>query len=130
MVGPKLLLAASLGVAQAALLPRAFKVPSGNGFPSPDDQQTLAIEQQAGGKLPNSPPAKSLGAGTTTAFQLIAFNELFETAYFSSLVKNITDGAPGYENPPTGALDTLKVVLAVSKPLLFAGFKQVANVHV
>ncbi|TQS32634.1 hypothetical protein Golomagni_07045, partial [Golovinomyces magnicellulatus] len=38
-----------------------------------------------------------LGPGSTTAFQLITFNELFETAFFGSLVNNITTGVPGYE---------------------------------
>jgi hypothetical protein len=72
-------------------------IPNNDGFPEPNDQQKLAIGQQANGLLPNSPLPSSLGEGSTTAFQLIAFNELFETAYFSSILQNITDGVEGFQ---------------------------------
>lgn len=85
------------GLASAAVLPRAYEVPQSNGFPNPSPNQTLIIETQAGGLLPNAPLPTTLGANSITAFQLIASNELFETAYFSSLLKNITDCASGYE---------------------------------
>lgn len=113
MITYQALLAAALsGLATGAVLPRA-SVPSDNGFPMPNDQQKLAIAQQAGGLLPNAPPATSLGAGSTTAFQLIAFNELFETAYFNSLANNISNNEPGFE-APAGALDEIRAVVAVS----------------
>ncbi|KND91796.1 hypothetical protein TOPH_03468 [Tolypocladium ophioglossoides CBS 100239] len=89
--GPLLSLPALLGLAAGA------SIPSNDGFPNPNAQQKLAIAQQAGGLLPNGPPPPSLGASSITAFQLIASNELFETAYFSSLLQNITAGAPGYQ---------------------------------
>ncbi|KHN96045.1 late sexual development protein [Metarhizium album ARSEF 1941] len=73
-------------------------VPNNNGFPMPNDQQKLQIAQQAGGLLPGGPAPKSLGPDSITAFQLIAFNELFETAYFSSLLHNITSDASGYQS--------------------------------
>ncbi|KAK8929641.1 hypothetical protein H634G_04017 [Metarhizium anisopliae BRIP 53293] len=91
-------LSALLGLAIGAV------IPNNNGFPTPNDQQKLQIAQEAGGLLPGSPPPGSLGAGSITAFQLIAFNELFETAYFSSLLHNITSGAPGYEAENTDEL--------------------------
>lgn len=117
MVAYQTLLTSLSGLAAGAVLPRAT-VPSDNGFPMPNDQQKIAIAQQAGGLLPNSPPATSLGAGTTTAFQLIAFNELFETAYFSSLAQNISDKVPGYDNVPAGALNEINTVVAVSYALI------------
>ncbi|GJN71055.1 late sexual development protein [Purpureocillium lilacinum] len=80
-----------LGVALGAA------IPNNDGFPAPNDQQKLGIAVQAGGLLPNTPPPTSLGAGSATAFQLIAFNELFETAYFGSLVQNISAGVEGYQ---------------------------------
>lgn len=110
----KTVISALLGAASAARIPRAFTVPSTNGFPNPDSAQQMVIAEQAGGKLPNSPPATSLGDNSATAFQLIAFNELFETAYFTSLINNITSGVAGYTNAPPGALDTLMAVQAVS----------------
>ncbi|KYK59150.1 late sexual development protein [Drechmeria coniospora] len=91
MIGQLLPLSALLGLAAGAA------IPTNDGFPSPSAQQELSIAQQAGGLLPNGPAPTSLGANSITAFQLIAFNELFETAYFSSLLANITSGAAGYE---------------------------------
>lgn len=32
-----------------------------------------------------------------TVFELIAFNELFEVAFFTSLIQNITNDVPGFE---------------------------------
>ncbi|TQV91024.1 COPII coat assembly protein sec16 [Cordyceps javanica] len=72
-------------------------VPSNDGFPMPSQDQQVMLAKQAGGKLPNVALPKELGPGSTTAFQLIAFNELFETAYFDSLLRNITNGVQGYE---------------------------------
>ncbi|SPJ74908.1 uncharacterized protein FTOL_04639 [Fusarium torulosum] len=90
---------ASVGLissALAGLLPRSFKVPSNDGFPSPNNDQLQKIAMQAGGKLPGAALPTSLGDGSTTAFQLIAFNELFETAYFNSLLHNVTNSVEGY----------------------------------
>lgn len=72
-------------------------VPNNDGFPMPNKDQQVTLAKQAGGKLPNVALPKKLGPGSTTAFQLIAFNELFETAYFDSLLQNITNGVQGYE---------------------------------
>ena len=99
-----------LGVALGA----AF--PNNDGFPAPNDQQKLGIAVQAGGLLPNTPPPTSLGAGSATAFQLIAFNELFETAYFGSLVQNISAGVDGYQAENKDELVKIfSTVLAVSE---------------
>jgi hypothetical protein len=76
----------------------AATIPNNDGFPAPNQEQMMDIAKMAGGLLPNAPLPKSLGAGSTTAFQLIAANELFETAYFNSLLANITEGVPGYES--------------------------------
>ncbi|GKU16013.1 unnamed protein product [Fusarium langsethiae] len=81
----------------AGILPRSYRIPSSNGFPSPDAEQLNSISLQAGGKLPGAPLPTSLGDGSTVAFQLIAFNELFETAYFSSLLYNVTHSIEGFK---------------------------------
>ncbi len=72
-------------------------VPTNDGFPMPNKDQQVVLAKQAGGKLPNLALPTELGPGSTTAFQLITFNELFETAYFDSLLQNITNGVQGYE---------------------------------
>jgi hypothetical protein len=91
-----------------------------DGFPSPNTQQLLKIEQIAQGTLPNGPPPppNALDANAIKNFQLINLNENFEVAYFRSLVNNITSNVPGFEiNDPRGkdfVLRSLEAVLAVS----------------
>ncbi|KAK4494097.1 hypothetical protein PRZ48_014395 [Zasmidium cellare] len=72
-----------------------FKFPLQNGFPSVavGSPQLLAIEKQAHGTLPNGPLPSKIQDATATTLQLIAFNEIFEVAYFTSLLNNITSGA-------------------------------------
>jgi hypothetical protein len=77
----------------------AASFPLSNGFPNianPSSQLT-AIEQQAQGTLPNGPPPASVTADTLTSLELIAFNELFEVAFFTDLIYNITNNVPGYQ---------------------------------
>jgi hypothetical protein len=95
-----------------------------DGFPSPNSQQLLQIEQIAQGTLPNGPPPPpgALDANAIKNFQLINLNENFEVAYFRSLVNNITNGVSGFEiNDPRGkdfVLKSLEAVLAVSSLIL------------
>lgn len=79
----------------------AFSFPLANGFPNikvPSAALT-AIELQAHGTLPNGPLPNKLAPGDVTSFQLIAFNELFEVAFFTSLIQNITNDVSGFEVP-------------------------------
>jgi hypothetical protein len=73
--------------------------PVGNGFPTitnPSDQLT-AIEVAAHGSLPNGPPPPTRPSNNSlTSLQLIAFNELFEVAFFTELIANITNHVDGY----------------------------------
>ncbi|KAH6890272.1 hypothetical protein B0T10DRAFT_605789 [Thelonectria olida] len=101
------------GLAAAGLVPRAFQIPKGNGFPNPNNAQERQIALQAGGKLPGAPLPTKLGPRSTTAFQLIAFNELFETAFFSSLLHNITTKTKGYEIPGKEREEAEKVIRTV-----------------
>lgn len=82
---------AFLGSASAAA------IPNNDGFPTPNADQQIVIAKQAGGLLPNVPLPTKLGPGSTTTFQLIAFNELFEIAFFSSLLQNITNEVDGFK---------------------------------
>lgn len=98
-------------------------MPSTDGFPEPNAQQLLDIETAADGTLSNAPPPPKLEPSSLTAFQLIAFNELFETAYFSSLINNITANVPGFQLPSQAKqeelLDVLHTILAVRTPFLY-----------
>lgn len=104
--------AALSGAAYAGKIPRRNEESLANGFPNPNEQQLLTMAKLAGGQLPNLPPASSIGDNTATAFQLIAFGEIFEVYYFTPPISNITNGVAGYE-APAGALDTLTAVQAV-----------------
>lgn len=81
----------------APAIPRSYSIPTSDGFPNPSPEQLATIQQKAGGQLPNSPPPPKLANSSLTTFQLIAFNENFEVAFFSSLIDNITNNAPGFQ---------------------------------
>ncbi|TVY24000.1 hypothetical protein LHYA1_G006933 [Lachnellula hyalina] len=77
--------------------------PLHNGFPNPSPDQIIKIEQAAHGSLPIAAAAaknatsKAPSADTLTSLRFIAFNELFEVAFFTSLINNITAGVDGFK---------------------------------
>ncbi|KAI1329534.1 hypothetical protein F5Y16DRAFT_88409 [Xylariaceae sp. FL0255] len=90
---------------------------STNGFPNPNQQQLQTISKQAGGLLSNAQPPATLSAAGVTNFQLIAFNENFEVAFFDSLIHNITNKVPGFayesdHRSEAEIVEILKTVLA------------------
>lgn len=92
--------------------------PLGNGFPTvanPSSQLT-AIEQAAQGSLPNGGAPPTPKDNTVTSLRLIAFNELFEVAFFTELIANITNNVPGYtfstDHSKQSALKTLTAIQA------------------
>jgi len=77
--------------------------PLGNSFPSPNQEQILDIERAAHGSIPipfpavpGAPAAKPPSADALTSLKFVAFNELFEVAFFTELIYNITNNVPGY----------------------------------
>ncbi|KAI0551230.1 sexual development protein [Xylaria curta] len=109
-------------ISSAALLalPIAYAAPypTDDGFPNPNAQQLLGIEQQADGLLSNLPPPPTLSQAGITNFQLIAFNENLEVSFFSEIISNITNHVPGFESTKsstwseTELLEILKTVKA------------------
>jgi hypothetical protein len=103
-------LLALAGIAAAA----PFSLP--NGFPNPSPSALKAIEMQAGGTLPNTALPTSLPADAILSLQVIAVNEIFETAYFSSLLNNVTNGVSGYTDfgpySKSYVVDTLTAIRA------------------
>jgi len=79
-----------------------FKFPLSNGFPAAN-VDVAPIEQVAGGLFPNAAPSPlsggflSVADQTLAVLRLIAFNELFEVAFFTELLTNITNNVPGYD---------------------------------
>ncbi|CAJ2512500.1 Uu.00g055150.m01.CDS01 [Anthostomella pinea] len=78
-------------------LAAGYAIPNTDGFPSPNAEQPLTIETQADGLLSNLPPPPTLSAAGITNFQLIAYNEHYEVAFFTSLIDNITNHVDNYE---------------------------------
>lgn len=78
---------------------KPFSFPLSNGFPgiAQGSDALKQIEKQAHGTLPNGPLPTEISDNSATVWQLIAFNEMFEVAYFSNLIENITNGVSGYE---------------------------------
>lgn len=101
--------------------PSDFKFPLSNGFPdiTNPSRQLSAIEKQAGGTLSNNPPPAGFKPhpDSLTSLGFIAFNELFEVAFFTELLQNITTGVSGYGRSDIGSeydevVKTLTAVVA------------------
>ncbi len=96
----------------------AVTLPLPNGFPNiKNPSQALTdIETQAHGTLPNGPPPASIQPDDLTSLRLIAFNEIFETFYFTELLQNVTNNVPGYgfqdQNLRQQVIDELTAVQA------------------
>ena len=72
------------------------------------------IQKQAGGTLPNGPLPTSLKSAGVTTLQLLALNEIFEVAYFTELLANVTNDVPGYDAKSIAPLDKKYVVDALT----------------
>lgn len=101
----------ALSIASAAIVSAVpFKFPLPDGFPAPSPAQLAMIEAEAQGSLPNGPlPTVLKDAGVTT-LQLLALNEIFEVAYFTELLANVTNDVPGYDAASIAPLDKAYVV--------------------
>ncbi|KAF2443109.1 late sexual development protein [Karstenula rhodostoma CBS 690.94] len=88
-----------------------------DGFPNPSPDQISKIQDRARGTLPNTPLPSGLSKEGITNFKLIAFNELFEVAFFYELVHNITNNVKGYQfgESKDQVLEDLNVILAVEE---------------
>ncbi|CAG8960125.1 hypothetical protein HYFRA_00010604 [Hymenoscyphus fraxineus] len=81
-------------------------------------EELAKIERQAHGSLPDGPlPAVgSLAVDTVDSLRLIAFQEIFEVFYFSTLIDKIQRGAEGFKMEDQGQkaklLANLKAILA------------------
>lgn len=78
----------------------------------------LAIQTAAHGSLSNiaPPPALAGGNDSLTNFQLVAYNENMEVAFFSELIYNITNNVTGYtfgtQDSKNQVLSNLNAILA------------------
>ncbi|OAL56255.1 hypothetical protein IQ07DRAFT_593799 [Pyrenochaeta sp. DS3sAY3a] len=88
--------------------------PLANGFPNPDGGAVLEIQKQAHGILPNGPPPHTISPEGATNLKLLALNELFEVAFFTELVYNVTNKVQGYDlgYGHEYVLDSLNAIIA------------------
>lgn len=93
-----------------------FKFPLANGFPNianPSDQLNQ-IQQDARGTLPkaapNAPTPATPQPDSLTSLGFIAFNELFEVAFFTELFNNVTTGASGFREGDLLGQDKAKIL--------------------
>lgn len=113
--------AALLGVAHLCLAAPITNLTSPkilpDGLPTPSPSELESIEERAHGTLPNGAPPSGISEGGLTNLKLVAFNELFEVAFFEELITNITEKVVGYrfsnEDDYDFVLNGLKVILAV-----------------
>lgn len=93
-----------------------FNFPLANGFPNVTNATLHDIEVAAHGTLPNGPLPTEINATSAIVLELIAFNEAFEVAFFTSLIQNITNNVEGYQMDSqvlrSFVLDTLVAVQA------------------
>ncbi|KAL5379830.1 hypothetical protein PMIN02_010808 [Paraphaeosphaeria minitans] len=84
-------------------------------FPNPSLEQIRETQERAHGTLPNTPLPAHLSKEGITNFKLVAFNELFEVAFFFELVQNITNNVDGYDlgEGRDEILEDLTIILAV-----------------
>lgn len=107
------LLTLSAAVASVAAAPYSpFPLP--DGFPTPNVGQVAEIEQEAQGNLPNGPLPTSLKSTGVTTLQLLALNEIFEVAYFTELIANITNNVTGYDAAALAPLDYTYVLKSLT----------------
>ncbi|EAW12899.1 putative sexual development protein (LsdA) [Aspergillus clavatus NRRL 1] len=85
----------------ALLFARPFihAAPLPDGMPNPTPGQIRDIELRAHGTLPNTPLPNNISQEGIVNLQLIAFNELFEVAFFNDLLLNVTNNVPGFQIP-------------------------------
>ena len=90
--------------------------PLANGFPNPLNTSALQqVFKLAGGTIPNGPSPTNISAAGIKTLQLIAANELFEVAYFTQLLANITNNVTQYsDGDKTFIKDSLTAIINVS----------------
>lgn len=98
------------GVTAAPYSP--FPLP--DGFPQPNLAQLAIIQKEAQGTLPNKPLPKSVKSAGVTTLQLLALNEIFEVAYFTDLLANITNNVSGYDAASIAPLDRQYVIDSIT----------------
>lgn len=103
-------------LAAASPLPRSSSpFPLKDGFPNPNKTELQQIELRAFGTLPNGPPPANISRDGILNLQLIAFNELFEVAFFDSLIHNITTNVSGFEVKNAKSRELLLKALEAAK---------------
>lgn len=97
----------SSSVSAPSAVQTPFQFPLPNGFPNITRPGRAPLEKQGHGTLPNGPLPSKMSDAAATSLGLIAFNEYFEVAYFTSLIYNITNNVTGYDISDTALRETV-----------------------
>lgn len=89
-----------------------FEFALSNGFPNLTADALKAIQEAAHGTLPNGPPPASIAADDLTSLRLIAFNEIWEVAFFTELLYNVTNNVTGYH--VTDSAERTQIIAAIA----------------
>jgi hypothetical protein len=115
--------AASVNLKRGSTLIDRAVPPLPDGMPNPNQEQLEDIQHRARGTLPNTPAPSKISPEGIVSLQLIAFNELFEVAYFNDLLLNVTGNVEGYQisdpDEREFVIKVLTVVVAVCHSALF-----------
>ncbi|KAI9814784.1 MAG: hypothetical protein M1827_003050 [Pycnora praestabilis] len=106
--------AIALSIAVTCVAAAPFEFPTADGFPAPNTAQLAEIETEAQGTLPDGPLPTSLKSAGVTTLQLLALNEIFEVAYFTELLANVTNNVTGYDSASIAPLDRSYVIDAIT----------------
>ena len=104
----------ALSIATASVTAKPFKFPLPDGFPNPRPPQQAILEKETRGSPTNGPLPTALKSAGITTLQLLATNELFEVAYFSELLANVSNNVPGYTRECIAPLHKKYVVDALT----------------
>lgn len=107
-----IILVISVAATRVAATPLKFPLP--DGFPNPNPAQLATIEKEAGGPLPDGPLPTVLKSTGVTTLQLLALNEIFEVAYFTEFLANVTNDVPGYDTKSIAPLSKKYVIDALT----------------
>ena len=118
----------ALSIAASGVAATPFKFPLPDGFPNPSPAQLAVIEKEAQGSLPNGPLPTILKSTGVTTLQLLALNEIFEVAYFTELLANVTNNVTGYDAKSIAPLEKKYVVDTLTAVVNVSSF-EIQNLH-
>lgn len=102
--------------------------PLKDGFPNPNADQVRQIQNQSLGTLPNGAPPNNISQEGLNNLRVIAANELFEVAFFTQLLSNITNNVTGYDVQDKEARELLIKTLTAVQAVCYSFISLCSNI--